>query len=242
MGPWQRQQGLRVYLVHFGMITGRAAALSNVYSPIFLGLIVVTAFVVVLAISFLNARDRPKRKSFDVGGPFDRLYSGILPNLKSGVLELIYADYIVMWLGTWPHTDVLTWLPQPWNNPAVGGVGIIAAIWLAVDALRKLVQALWLGWRWISFEADGMRWHVADSGETYRIIWVRPNKEYLFDTTIRTHRLNEEMEAQRARKQALIKAAVRSSVSVLAWLAAPILIAAAYTLFSRETAQFLVDG
>ena len=61
--------------------------------------------VAILAVFYLSAKVAGRfygRKTFDIGGTFDHFYSRILPAARSGVVALIFAGYVWLWLSRWP--------------------------------------------------------------------------------------------------------------------------------------------
>jgi len=201
-----------------------------------MGAIAATAWLISKARVALN-----RASPFDVGGGFDHYYSRILPAARSGVLLLIYAGYAVLWLARWPARQGYEWLRQPFGSTFLGGVAAIGVLYLLGRALVGLVTATWCAGRWLGLEARGIVWHTVESGDAFRILWVRPNREYLFDTTIRDHRLNEEMLAQRQRRTQLATAAGLVLIALIGWRALPPVIEHFYPLLSPGFVSFLKD-
>jgi hypothetical protein len=181
------------------------------------------------------------RKGFDVGGRFDQFYVATLPPLKNGALALIYTAYAILWLGAWPSDPDLPWLHQPWGSDIAGGVTMAIIACLLFVAARELLKALWFGLRWLRLEGMGMRWHVSDNGDAYRIVWLRPSGEYLFDNTIRDHRMQQELMAMRERKKRFVTRLAATAISVLVWLLAPQLIGQAYGWLPPDIAASLTQ-
>jgi hypothetical protein len=192
------------------------------------------------AYSLAHAAQRlPGRKSFDVGGRFDQFYNGTLPPLKSGTVNLIYTGYAALWLASQPPDSTFTWLYDPWGNQLAGFAATAGILFLAFHSARELLKSLWFGLRWVRLEGRGMRWHTADSGEVYRILWLRPDGEFLYDTTIRDHRLQQELTSIRARRQRIAKALLAAAISFAAWLKGPDLVASLYPALSDDVVTFL---
>jgi hypothetical protein len=82
-------------------------------------------------------------------------------------------------------------------------------------------------------------WHTADSGEAYRILWLKPDGEFLYDTTIRDHRLQQEMLAIRTRRQSIAKALLSTVIAYAVWLKGPDVIAYFYPLLPDNAVSFL---
>ncbi|HEY5225346.1 MAG TPA: hypothetical protein VIJ06_01010 [Methylovirgula sp.] len=221
------------------MSTDHGVPFIATYSPVALAVLVAAFMAAAAALALFAMRRRPKRSVFDVGGPFDQYSKRVWPDLREGLVKTTYAGYATLWLTSWPTDRQYNLLPLPWGQPVLGvfGAAIVAVLW--IDVAYKLGPASWNGWRWLRLEAEGIHWHTAESGETFRIIWRRPNGEYLFDTTIRDHRLQQELQAIRARKQRLVRTAIKAAISVALWLAVPGIVADFYNLMRPETANFL---
>lgn len=217
-------------------------AFVNAPGPIGAALWVLAAILGVWAASFFMARAArrlPGRKSFDVGGNFDHFHSRALPSLKSGTVTLIYAGYAALWLGSQPPDADFSWLYDAWGNRFAGLAVTACILILTFNAGRELLKALWLGLRWLRLEGQGMHWHTADSGEAYRILWLKPDGEFLYDTTIRDHRLQQEMLAIRSRRQNIAKALLATVIAYAVWLLGPDVVAYFYPLLPDDAVSFL---
>jgi hypothetical protein len=200
------------------------------------------ALVASLAVLYLSAKVAARvsvRKSFDVGGSFDHFYSRILPAARPGVVYLIGAGYAGLWLSAWPAGRELRWLYQPFNSVIVGVLVTLIVVCLAGKGFWELAKAAWFAMRWLRLEARGLSWHFTDSGEPHRVLWVRQNGEYLYDTTIRDHRLNQELETLHARRHLLMTTAAVAAAAIVVWLVGPSLIKTFYPLLSFGVVSFL---
>jgi hypothetical protein len=217
-------------------------AFLNSVGPVWAALLGIGILLAVGVAAFHLARTAkhlPGRKSFDVGGRFDQFYNGTLPPLKSGTISLIYTGYAALWLASQPPDSTLTWLYDPWGNQLAGFAATSGILFLTFFAMRNILKSLWFGLRWLRLEGRGMRWHTADNGEVYRILWLRPDGEFLYDTTIRDHRLQQELTAIRARRQRIAKALLTAAISYAAWLRGPDLVASVYPALSDDVVTFL---
>jgi len=169
-----------------------------------------------------------------VGGRFDQFYGAAMPRLKSGAVTLIYAGYATLWLGAWPVDPDLPWLHLPWDSDIAGGIAMAVIAGLLIYAATELLKALWFGLRWLRLEGMGMRWHVSDNGDAYRIVWLRPSGEYLFDNTIRDHRMQQELTAIRERKKRIAGSLAATAISLVVWLIAPGLLGQTYDWLSPD--------
>jgi hypothetical protein len=180
----------------------------------------------------------PGRQTFDVGGSFDHYYSRILPAATIGVVNLIYAAYGGWALSYFPARRDFRWLYEPGGNLFLGIIATGFVAFLAGRGVTELAKALWFALHWIPLEARGVKWRIADSGEPYRVLWLRPNGESLYDSTIRDHRLHQEIDAIRKRRHALLKETALAGLSIVAWLGAPDLIKTFYPLLPFEVVAF----
>jgi hypothetical protein len=219
-------------------------AFVRAIGPIGAVALVGVALVVTLAVLYLKARIETRiagRKSFDVGGSFEHFYSRIGPAAREGVVHLIYAGYAALWLAAWPSHPQFRWLHQPFGNLFAGVAATAVVVWLGGKGTAELAKAAWAAWRWLRLEAGGVSWHIADSGEPYRILWRRRNGESLFDSTIRDHRLHHEVEAIRSRRRLLVTETAVAALSFVAWRAAPALIVAVSPLLPLWLVSFMRD-
>jgi hypothetical protein len=223
-------------------VVSAALAFLDSVGPVGTALSVLGTLFATWAMAFFLARSSqhlPGRKSFDVGGRFDQFYNGTIPPLKSGTVNLIYTGYAALWLASQPYDANFTWVYDPWGNQLAGFAATAGILFLAVHATRELLKSVWFGLRWVRLEGRGMRWHTADNGEVYRILWLRPDGEFLYDTTIRDHRLQQELTAIRARRQRIAKALLATAISFAAWLKGPDLVASLYPALSDDVVAFL---
>lgn len=217
-------------------------AFISAAGPIGAALWVLAAILGAWAASFfvaLAARRLPGRKSFDVGGGFDHFHARALPALKSGTVTLIYAGYAALWLASQPPDDTYSWLYDAWGNQLAGLAITVCILILAVNAGRELLKALWFGMRWLRLEGRGMHWHTTDSGDVYRILWLKPDGEFLYDTTIRDHRLQQELTAIRARRQNIAKTLLAAVIAYAVWLLGAGFVAYFYPLLPDDAVSFL---
>ena len=200
------------------------------------------ALAAVLAVYYLSAKVGARffaRKSFDVGGSFDHFYSGVLPAARSGVVHLIYAGYAGLWLSEQRANSYFSWLYQPYNSVFLGVLATLVVIWMAGRGAWQMATATWFAFRWLRLEARGVFWHITDSGEPHRVLWLRKNGEYLYDHTIRDHRMHEELLALRERRRLLMTKAAIAAATIVVWQAGPSFIQTFYPLLSDNTVTFL---
>ncbi len=181
------------------------------------------------------------RKTFDIGGNFDHFYSRVLPATRSGVVCLIYAGYVALWLSRWPAASPqLRWLHDPDNSGFYGVLATLTVAVLIATGAWKLAKAEWFGLRWLRLEARGVLWHISDSGEPYRTMWLRRNGEYLYDPeATRDKRANEELTTLRERRVRLGTTAAISAVAIVVWLRGQTVIETFYPALSTGFAGFL---
>ena len=161
--------------------------------------------VAILAVFYLSAKVAGRfygRKTFDIGGTFDHFYSRILPAARSGVVALIFAGYVWLWLSRWPGASPqFPLLHQPYNSGFYGVLATLIVVGLVAKGSWELAKAAWFAMRWLRLEARGVLWHITDSGEPYRTMWLRRNGEYLYDpAATRDKRANEELTTLRERR------------------------------------------
>ena len=200
------------------------------------------ALAVILVLFYLSAKTTARfsaRKSFDIGGTFDHFYSRILPAARSGAVNLIYAGYAGLWLSGWPAYPEFSWLHEPYDSLFAGVLATLIAAWLIARGAWQMAKAVWFAYRWLRLEARGVLWHVTASGEPHRVVWLRRNGEYLYDATIRDHRLNQELTTRRARRRLLVTKAAIAAVAIVVWQAGPGFIRTFYPMLSAETVTFL---
>jgi hypothetical protein len=200
------------------------------------------ALVAALAVFFfsvkLSARLFP-RKSFDVGGTFDHFYKGMLPAARSGTVHLIYAGYAALWLSGWPANSDLSWLYQPYNSATAGVLVTLVVIWLVGRGAWQTAKAIWFALCWLRLEARGVMWHFTDNGEPHRVLWLRTNGEYLYDTTIRDHRVQQELQALHERRRQLAMKAAITAAAIAVWQLGPGLVQNFYPLLTVDIISFL---
>jgi hypothetical protein len=221
----------------FGGLAENFLAFVTAAGPIGAAVWVLVPIIGIWVAGFATARVRrpqARRKSFDVGGRFDQFYGAAMPRLKSGAVTLIYAGYATLWLGAWPVDPDLPWLHLPWDSDIAGGIAMAVIAGLLIYAATELLKALWFGLRWLRLEGMGMRWHVSDNGDAYRIVWLRPSGEYLFDNTIRDHRMQQELTAIRERKKRFASSLAGTAISLVVWLIAPRLLGQTYDWLSPD--------
>ncbi len=217
-------------------------AFVSMHSPIGAVAWLTGALAAVLAVYYLSAKIGARfsaRKSFDVGGSYDHFYSGVLPAARSGVVHLIYAGYAALWLSEQPANSNFSWLYLPYNNVFLGVLATLVVIWLAARGFWQMAKAVWLAFRWLRLEARGVLWHVTDSGEPHRVLWLRRNGEYLYDTTIRDHRMQQELLVLRERRRVLVTKAAIAAVAIAIWQFGPGLIQTFYPLLPGDTLTIL---
>ena len=200
--------------------------------------------VAALAVFYLSVKVAARfsgHKSFDIGGTFDHFYSRILPAARFGAVALIYAGYVGLWLSKWPIYPGYQSLHQPYDSVFAGVLATLIVVGLVAMGSWGLAKACWFALRWLRLEARGMRWYIADSGEPYRIMWVRRNGEYFYDATIRDDRLNEELTTLRARRIRLGKAAAIAAVAIIVWLRGQSFIATFSSLLPVWAVIFLLN-
>lgn len=200
------------------------------------------ALVAALIVFYLAAKIAARlfpRKSFDVGGTFDHFYKSILPAACPGVIKLIYAGYVGLWLATWPTNPEFPWLYQPYNSVLLGVLATLMLCWLVAKGFWELAKASWFALRWLLLEAGGVLWHFTDSGEPHRALWLRRNGEYLYETTIRDHRMQQEIQAARERRRSLAAKAAIAAVAIVVWQFGPGFIQTLYPLLPTGVIDFL---
>ena len=200
------------------------------------------ALAVILALFYLSAKITARfsaRKSFDIGGTFDHFYSRVLPAACSGAVNLIYAGYLVLWLSGWPAYPEFAWLHEPYDSLFAGVLAALIAARLIAWGAWQMAKAFWFAFRWLRLEARGVLWHITGSGEPHRVLWLRRNGEYLYDSTIRDHRMQQELLTLRARRRRLVTKAAIAAVAIVVWQAGPGFIRSFYPSFSAETVTFL---
>lgn len=179
-------------------------------------------------------------RSFDVGGGFDHHHTRILPAAEPAAITLIYAGYAALWLAQWPQHPGYGWIFRPYDYLAAGIAGAVIVGGMTLMGLLGLLSATLSALRWLRLEAIGMRWYGADSGERYRIIWVRADgKESIYDPTIRDHRLHQELTEIRKRRERLVKSMIGLAIAALLWLKGPDWTAALFPLLPIEAVKFL---
>ena len=179
--------------------------------------------VAILGVFYLLAKVAARlsvRKTFDIGGNFDHFYSRVLPAARSGTVALIFAGYLGLWLSRWPAASPqLRWLHQPYNSGFYGVLATLIVAGLIAKGAWDLAKAEWFGLRWLRLEAGGVLWHIADSGEPYRTMWLRRNGEYFYDREMtRDKRAGEELTTLRERRLRLGTVSAVAAIAVIVWL------------------------
>ena len=171
---------------------------------------------------------------------FDHFYSRILPAARSGAVNLIYAGYLGLWLSKWPAFPEFSWLHEPYDSLFAGILATLIVVWLVARGAWQMAKAVWFSLRWLRLEARGVLWHITGSGEPHRVLWLRRNGEYLYDSTIRDHRMQQELLTLRARRRLLATKAAIAAVAIVVWQAGPGFVRTFYPMLSGETVTFLV--
>jgi hypothetical protein len=201
------------------------------------------ALLAALAVFYYAAKGTARfrsGKTFDIGGNFDHFYSRILPAARSGVVVLIYAGYAGLWLWAWPTYPGYRLLHEPFDSVIAGMLATLIVVGIAAIGFWKLAKAEWFALRWLRLEARGVLWHITDSGEPYRVMWLRRNGEYLYDSTAtRDKRANEELTTLRERRIRLGKVSAIAAIAIIVWLGGHAFIATFYSLLSAGNAAFL---
>jgi len=205
---------------------------------------VMGALVASLAIFYLSAKAAAPlsvRKTFDIGGTFDHFYSRVLSAARSSAVYLIYAGYVALWLSRWPAASPqFRLLHQPYNSSFYGVLATLIVVGLIAKGSWELAKAEWFGLRWLRLEARGVLWHITDSGEPYRTMWLRRNGEYLYDPeATRDKRANEELTALRERRVRLGKVAAVAVIAIVVWRKGQTFIESFYPVFSAGFVGFL---
>jgi hypothetical protein len=200
------------------------------------------ALVATLAVFYLAIKVTTRfsgRKTFDIGGNFDHFYSRILPAARSGVVYLIYAGYVALWLSRWPISPQLRLLHQPFNSVFYGMLAALIVVGLVAKGSWGLAKAEWFALRWLRLEARGVLWHITDSGESYRVVWLRRNGEYFYNDTTRYKRADEELTTLRERRVRLGKVSAIAAVAIIVWLLGQTFIETFYPVLSAGFVSFL---
>ena len=180
------------------------------------------ALAAALAVFYLWAKVTARfssHKTFDVGGEFDHFYSRFRWGACSGVVWLIYAGYLALWLWRWPTSPQLWWLHEPSYSVFYGMLDTLIVVGLVAMGCWGFAKAAWFGLRWLRMEARGVLWHIADSGEPYRVVWLRRNGEYFYYPEMtRDKRAGEELEKLRERRIRLGKVSAIAVVAIIVWL------------------------
>ena len=204
------------------------------------------ALVAALAVFYLWAKITARfssRKTFDVGGEFDHFYSRILPAARRGAVALIYAGYVALWLSKWPTASPqFPLLHDPYNSVFYGMLATLVVVGLVAMGSWGLAKAAWFGLRWLRLEARGVLWQIADSGEPYRVVWLRRNGEYFwYPQMTRDKRGGEELTKLRERRIRLGKVSAIAAVAAIAWLHGQTFIESFYPLLPMWAVTFLQD-
>jgi hypothetical protein len=88
-------------------------------------------------------------------------------------------------------------------------------------------------------EARGVLWHITDSGEPYRVVWLRRNGEYFYNDTTRDKRAGEELTTLRERRVRLGKVSAIAAVAIIVWLRGQTFIETFYPVLSAGFVSFL---
>ena len=201
------------------------------------GALVATLVVFYLAIK-VTARFSD-RKTFDIGGNFDHFYSRVLPAARSGVVYMIYAGYVALWLSRWPTSPQLRLLHKPFNSVFYGMLAALIVVGLVAKGSWGLAKAEWFALRWLRLEARGVLWHINDSGESYRVVWLRRNGEYFYNDTTRYKRADEQLTTLRERRVRLGKVSAIAAVAIIVWLLGQTFIETFYPVLSAGFVSFL---
>jgi hypothetical protein len=225
-------------------LVGTVLAFESVNGPIGAVAYLIGALVAALAVFYfaakVGARLRSSKK-FDIGGNFDHFYSRILPVARIGAVALIYAGYVALWLSKWPVYPGYRLLHEPDGSVFYGVLATLIVAGLVAIGSWWLAKAAWFAMRWLRLEARGALWHITDSGEPYRIMWLRRNGEYLYDSAAtRDKRANEELDTLRARRIRFGKAAAIAAVAIIVWLRGQAFIGTFYSVLPAWAVIFLV--
>lgn len=205
---------------------------------------VMGALAATLIAFFLSAKAGARlsvRRTFDIGGTFDHFYSRALSAARSSAVYLIYAGYVALWLSRWPAASPqFRLLHEPSNSVFYGVLATLIVVGLIAKGSWGLAKAEWFGLRWLRLEARGVLWHVSDSGEPYRTMWLRRNGEYLYDPrATRDKRAGEELTTLRERRVRLGKVAAVAVVAIVVWREGQTFIEGFYPAFSGGFVGFL---
>jgi hypothetical protein len=225
---------LVIAVLAFERVNGPIASVAYLMGPL-------AAALAVFYLSVKVAARLPGHKSFDIGGHFDHFYSRILPAARIGGVVLIYAGYFALWLSKWPIYPGYRLLHEPDGSVFYGVLATLIVVGLVATGSWYLAKAAWFALRWLRLEARGVRWHITDSGEPYRIMWVRRNGEYFYDPSVRELRLNDELTTLRARRVRLGTAAAIAVVAIIVWLRGQAFIGSFYSVLPAWAVLFLVN-
>jgi hypothetical protein len=225
-------------------LVGTVLAFESVNGPIAAVAYLMGALAAVLAVFYFAAKAAARFRSgkrFDIGGNFDHFYSRILPSARFGAVALIYAGYVALWLSKWPIYPGYRLLHEPDGSVFYGVLSTLIVAGLVAIGSWWLAKAAWFALRWLRLEARGVMWHITDSGEPYRIMWLRRNGEYLYDSnTPRDVRAYEELTKLRERRIRLGTAAAIAVVAIIVWLRGQAFIGTFYSVLPAWAVIFLV--
>jgi hypothetical protein len=201
------------------------------------------ALVAILGVFYLSAKVAARfygRKTFDIGGNFDHFYSRILPAARSGVVALIFAGYVALWLSKWPIYPGYRLLYQPYDSVFYGVLATLIVVGLIAKGSWELAKVAWFALRWLRLEARGVLWIITDSGEPYRVVWLRRNGENFYDpAATRDKRAMEELTTLRARRIRLGKLSAIAAIAIIVWLRGQSFIETIYPVLSAGFVSFL---
>jgi hypothetical protein len=225
-------------------VVSAVLAFVRVNGPIGAVAYVMGALAATLILFFLLEKAAARlsvRKTFDIGGNFDHFYSRVLPAARSGTVALIFAGYVGLWLSRWPAASPqFRLLHQPYNSSFYGVLATLIVVGLIAKGTWELAKAEWLGLRWLRLEARGVPWHIADSGEAYRVVWLRRNGEYLYNPeATRDKRAGEELTTLRERRIRLGKVSAIAVVAIIVWVQGQTFIETFYPVISAGFVSFL---
>jgi hypothetical protein len=116
----------------------------------------------------------------------------------------------------------------------------LIAVGLVAMGSWGLAKAAWFALRWLRLEARGVPWYIADSGEPYRVVWLRRNGEYFYYPEMtRDKRGGEELANLRERRVRLGRVSAIAVVAIIVWLQGQTFVETFYPVISAGFVGFM---